>query len=103
MYPKFLPRDTTLEAARFRYSVLRRLSPAERLEMAFELSDAVREALIAGIRHRHPDYTPRQVRREVLRLTLGKDLFEKYEPHIPPEEPGANTENGRNRRTRGGI
>ncbi len=56
--------------------------------MAFELSDSVRQTLIAGIRHRHPDYSPRQVLREVFRLTLEKELFAKVAAHIDllPEE-----------------
>lgn len=83
---KFLPRDTTPEAARHRYAILGKLTPSQRLEMAFDLSDSLRETLLAGIRHRHPDYSPRQVRRELLRLTLDKELFEKYEPHLPPDD-----------------
>lgn len=80
-----LPLDTTLEAARFQHSILREISPSERLEMAFELGDAIRNTLIDGIRNHHPDYSPEQVHREVLRLTLGNELYRKCRSHLPRE------------------
>lgn len=49
---------------------LRRMSPQERLEKAFELSRLTQDALRAGIEHRHPDATPEQ---------LGRLLIERIE------------------------
>ncbi len=84
---KSIPRDTDLKSARLRYSVLRNNSSADRFNMAIELSYFLRETLDAGIRQRHPDYSRDRVRREILRLTLGKTLFEKYESHSVRERP----------------
>ncbi|MFH1038922.1 MAG: hypothetical protein V1789_09690 [PVC group bacterium] len=83
---KSIPRDTDLKSARRRYSVLRDNSPADRLDMAFELSDILRETLAAGIKQRHPDYSKGMVHRETLRLTLGKELFKKFESHSSTEQ-----------------
>jgi hypothetical protein len=50
-----LPKDTTLEAARVQFSVLRRLGTVGRAKMSFELSDRLRATLEAGVRWRHPN------------------------------------------------
>lgn len=40
------------------------------------MSDAAREILADGIRHRHPDWPPARVRREVLVRCYGAELVE---------------------------
>lgn len=45
-----------------------------RLLQALEMSEDAREVTLAGIRHRHPDWTARQVHAELLRLLLGREL-----------------------------
>ena len=72
---QLLPRDTTLEAARVQFAVLRRLGLAGRAELSFALSDNLRRVVADGVRHRHPGYTDEQVHREVARLVLGDRLF----------------------------
>lgn len=67
--------DTTAEALAVQFLVLRRLGPAGRLAMAFDLSDNLRSLVAAGVRHRHPDWDDRTVEREVIRLTIGDELF----------------------------
>lgn len=73
-----IPGDTSLEAARRRFAILKKNKPSVRAEMALELNEFVRETMIAGIKRRHPDYSPEMVDREAIRLTLGNELFEKY-------------------------
>jgi hypothetical protein len=80
-----VPADTSLEAFRVQIEVLRRIGPAGRARMTFELSEAAREAAKAGIRSRHPDYTEDQVRYALFRLTLGRTLFEKAFPGVNVE------------------
>lgn len=70
-----LPGDTSLQAAHIRFGVLQELTGEDRLNMAFELSSALRQTIEDGVRHRHPDYDADMVKRTVLRLTLGEDLF----------------------------
>jgi hypothetical protein len=67
--------DTSLEAARVQFAVLKRLGPAGRAQLTFELSDGLRQVVADGVRHRHPDFTEEEVCLEVLRLTLGEHLF----------------------------
>ncbi|MGH7127776.1 MAG: hypothetical protein ACREIV_04360 [Planctomycetaceae bacterium] len=72
-----LVQDTTPEAARIHRDVLRRLGPARRLEMGVQLSQTMRLLIEAGVRHRHPELSEPQVRREVLRLMIGETLSHK--------------------------
>ena len=78
-----LPADTTLEAARVQFAVLRRLGIEHSLRMTLHLNDTVIEIAKAGVRHRHPDFTPRQVHLAVVRTRLSRDLFQKAFGEIP--------------------
>jgi len=69
--------DTSAEALAVQFQVLRRIGPAGRLGMMFELSDNLRSLAEAGVRHRHPEWDDRTVEREVIRLMIGDDLFRR--------------------------
>jgi hypothetical protein len=43
--------------------------------MTFQLSDNLRQITKSGVRLRHPEYDEQAVRREVLRITLGDELY----------------------------
>ena len=70
-----IPADTSLEAARKEFEILRRLGPEVRAGMALEMSDGLRRIVEAGVRHRHPDFDEMKVEREVLRLMIGDKLY----------------------------
>jgi len=70
-----IPADTTLEAARKEFEILRRLGPQVRARMAFEMSDNLRRIVEAGVRHRHPDFDEKKIKLEVLRLMIGDKLY----------------------------
>jgi len=72
-----IPADTTVDAARKQFEILRRLGPEVRLKMAFELSDNLRSLVEAGVRLRHPDFDEQRVQQEVLRLMIGDELFQE--------------------------
>ena len=72
-----LPRDTTREAMAKQFEILRRIGPAGRLAMAFDLCDHLRSLAEAGVRLRHSDWDDLTVEREVIRLMVGDDLFRK--------------------------
>jgi len=72
---KAIPLDTTIEAARKEYEILRRLGPEVRAEMAFEMSDNLRDTVEAGVRLRRPDFDEEKVRLEVVRLMVGDKLY----------------------------
>ena len=44
-----IPADTTVEAVRKQFEILRRLGPEGRLKMAFEMSDNLRRIVEAGV------------------------------------------------------
>ncbi len=67
--------DTTPEALAVQLRVLRRIGPAGRLAMTFELSDNVRQIVRDGVRHRHPDWDEACIRREMFRLVYGDPLY----------------------------
>ena len=76
--------DTTSEAARIQFSILRRRGVAGRADMAIELSDGLRATIESGVRQRHPDYSDSMVRLAALRLAIGQQLFDQAFP--APEE-----------------
>ncbi|MEX0630705.1 MAG: hypothetical protein WEE67_06310 [Chloroflexota bacterium] len=66
------PRDTSPEALAVQREVFRRMTPSQRLHAALEMSDAARAVTESGIRLRHPEYTPEQVRAELIRILTRK-------------------------------
>ena len=66
--------DTTMKAAAIQLDLYRAADASRRAQVAVDLSEAVRETTIAGIRRRHPDYSDRDVARLFLRITYGVDL-----------------------------
>jgi len=75
MPPSGLPLDTSLDAYRIHIASLRQMGPSQRLQQMLELSDFVRATVESGIRHRHPEYTPEQVRLATHQHLLGPHLF----------------------------
>lgn len=54
-------------ADRLQRDIRRRMSGAERLHLACEMSDLARDLCRARIRQQHPDWTREQVTRELVR------------------------------------
>ena len=52
---KPLSPDTSPEAQRKQYELMSRLSPTERLKLAFDLTESTRKLVIADLRHRYPE------------------------------------------------
>lgn len=67
-------RDITPEAEAVQEEPFRRMSPEERLQLASELSEFMRELALAGLRSRHPELSERQLIRELVRLWYGIEL-----------------------------
>jgi hypothetical protein len=78
-----VPRDTSPAAHEAQLRWLRRLCPAARVALAWEMSEDVREVARAGIKARHPDYDAPEVSFALLRLLLGDDLFRSTWPRAP--------------------
>ncbi len=72
--------DTSREAAEVQLAVWRGMTCDQRVAMAFELSENVRQIAAEGVRQRHPDYSNDEVRLAVIRLQLGDELFQEAFP-----------------------
>ena len=75
MHLEIVPKDTTLEAARVRFSILRKIGMEGRARMTMELSDGLRSIIESGLRQRHPDYDEDMVRLTTIRIAIGEELF----------------------------
>ena len=82
---EIVPKDTTIEAARIQFSILRKMGMEGRARMAFELSDALRSITESGVRQRHPDYDENMVRLAAIRIAIGEDLFRQAYPDVEIE------------------
>ena len=61
------PLDTSADADRAQLEVYRRMTGAQRLKIALDMSEFVRECAKSRIRKRHPEMTEEQVARELIR------------------------------------
>jgi hypothetical protein len=68
--------ESTDHADRLQLDIQRRMSPEQRLRLAFEMSDLARELSRARIRQQHPDWNDEQVTRELVRAA--------FSPHPSP-------------------
>jgi hypothetical protein len=75
-----IPADTDPVAYQLQQQIYLRLGGAERMAIAFRLSDAVKRLAISGIRQRHPDYADAQVQQAFARLRLGDALVRAIWP-----------------------
>ena len=73
----YLSPDTTPEAHRMQLEALRKMTDEQRVAISFELSENVRKNMLEGIKEQHPDFTPAQLKKEMLRRTLSKELFDE--------------------------
>lgn len=76
---KPLSPDTTVDAQRKHYELMRRLSPEQRLSMAFALTDAARQLVLADLRHRYPQADAEELRRRfIARVLPRQDVIRAY-------------------------
>ena len=73
-------RDTSPEAEAVQLRVLRSLSDERRLIMALDLSEFLRAMAKARIRQEHPDWTERQVIREIFVLAFFPEPLPEWVP-----------------------
>jgi len=66
-------KDTSPDAVLRQVEILRKLTGAERLRTAFEMSDLVRELSLTRLREEHPDWSDAQLKRELLRYAFLPD------------------------------
>lgn len=79
-----LSKDTALEAEKIQISVLKKIGAEGRYKMTVELSDNIRDITLAGIRERHPDFSNEEVRRTLIKLLHGRDVYKQFFPDDKP-------------------
>jgi hypothetical protein len=78
--------DTHPEVARILLEGYRRMTPAQKLQRACDLSEATRQMAAARIRSMYPDADDRQVRLRVAALSLGRDTMVRVFGWDPDKE-----------------
>ena len=76
---KPLSPDTTEDAQRKHFELMKRLTPEQRLSMAFALTDATRQLVLADLKHRYPDADSEELRRRFIARVLSRqDVIRVY-------------------------
>ncbi len=76
-----LTSDTSIEAEREQVEIWRRMSPVEKIHAVTEISRAVQQLSLAGIRLRHPEASDHECMLRLAVLKLGRQLA----CHVYPE------------------
>jgi hypothetical protein len=66
-----MPFDTTLAAVAVQLEIFRRMTTEERLHLALEMSESLRNIALAGLRSRRPDLDADGLARELMRIMYG--------------------------------
>ncbi len=66
--------DTSADAYRLQLAAFRSMTPARRLQIADEMSSAVRDLAEAGLHRRRPDLADEERRADLAEILLGKEL-----------------------------
>lgn len=77
------PLDTDPQSWDLYRATVEAMDGAARMEAAVELSEAVRELRLAGLRARHPELTPAELMIVLIREEYGVDLAAERPP--PPD------------------
>lgn len=71
LFSRIMPLDTTPEAAAIQAKIFRGMTAAERLRLALEMSDSLRNMALAGLRSREPELSAGELSRELIRMLYG--------------------------------
>ena len=66
-----MPFDTTPEAAAIQEEFFRRMTTAQRLRLALQMSESLRNVASAGLHSRCPELNADELSRELLRVMYG--------------------------------
>jgi len=76
---KPLSSDTSPEAQKKHYELMRGLSPEQKLSLAFALTDTARNLVLADLRHHFPKADDDQIRRRfIARVLPREDVIRAY-------------------------
>jgi hypothetical protein len=75
--------DTSPEAERVLIELMRQAPVWRRLEIVGEMNETVRLLILSGLRQRHPDATPDELRRRMADILLGPELAARAYGPLP--------------------
>ena len=76
---KPLSPDTSADAQCKQLELMRRLSPSRKLALAFELTNAMRDLILADLQHRFPQAGDTEIRRRfIARVLAREDVIRAY-------------------------
>ena len=78
-----LAEDTSPEAERVLIELLRKASPAQKMQMVLSANRTARSLALAGLRERYPGESPERLRRHLADLWLGPELAAKAYGPLP--------------------
>ena len=81
---KTLSLDTSPEAQRKHFEMMRTVPAGKRLVLAFELTHATRKLILANLEHRFPEASPAEIRRRfIARVLPREDVIRAFgfDPH----------------------
>jgi hypothetical protein len=87
--------DTSCEAEQVQLEILRKKSPAEKLQMVNHLNDTMRTLMLSGIAIRNPEFNEEQRRRKLMDQLLGDTLAQAV--YGPPNYSFGRTSSFENR------
>ena len=76
-----IPNDTSPEAEQVLLQLMREKTPAERVQMAMNLTAQVREASRRAIARALPEVSPREIEYRFIELHYGKELADGVRAH----------------------
>lgn len=80
-----MDQDTDERGRRRYHELLRRLTPAQRLEVASSLTESVREFAMAGLRHRHPLANEEELRCRLTVRLYGREVARRLYGFVPDD------------------
>jgi hypothetical protein len=76
-----LSADTSPKAEKMQIEIIRHMPSWKKLAVVDDLNETVKAFAICGLKQRHPDASPEQVRRRLSALMLGEELADKVYGH----------------------
>lgn len=73
--------DTHPKMEALQIQVIRRMPAWKKIAIVNDLNETVKALAVSGIKQRHPEATPEQVRRMLADLMLGTELAQKVYGH----------------------
>ena len=76
-----LSADTSPRAEKIQIEIIRRMPSWKRLAVVDDLNETVKAFAISGLKQRHPEASPGQIRHKLAELILGEELANKVYGH----------------------